>query len=95
MATALTLAENGFLPDSVIKFGIRKLLDQRLKEIPTRNSQEIIAYKMKLVDDLKKSKIAIETKAANDQHYEVPAQFFKLALGTHLKYSSAYYEKGG
>ncbi len=94
METALSLAENGLLPDSVIKFGIRKLLGQRLQEIPTSNPQEILDYKIKLIEDLKRSKIAIETKAANDQHYEVPAQFFKLALGTHLKYSSAYYENG-
>ena len=36
--------------------------------------------------------MAIETKAANDQHYEVPAAFYKLCLGPRLKYSSCYYE---
>jgi cyclopropane-fatty-acyl-phospholipid synthase len=30
---------------------------------------------------------------ANEQHYEVPAQFFELVLGTNLKYSSGYWSK--
>ena len=38
--------------------------------------------------------IAVGTDAANDQHYEVPAEFFELALGPRLKYSSALYEPG-
>ena len=39
--------------------------------------------------------IAEHTQAANDQHYEVPADFYKLCLGPRLKYSSCYYELGG
>jgi cyclopropane-fatty-acyl-phospholipid synthase len=31
---------------------------------------------------------------ANEQHYEVPARFFDLALGPHLKYSSAWWPQG-
>jgi cyclopropane-fatty-acyl-phospholipid synthase len=31
---------------------------------------------------------------ANEQHYEVPAQFFALALGPHRKYSSAWWPEG-
>jgi hypothetical protein len=32
--------------------------------------------------------IAVETDAANDQHYEVPAKFYDLCLGPCKKYSS-------
>jgi cyclopropane-fatty-acyl-phospholipid synthase len=32
--------------------------------------------------------IAIETEAANAQHYEVPAKFYDLCLGPCKKYSS-------
>lgn len=38
------------------------------------------------------SPIAIHQKEANEQHYEVPAEFFKLSLGPKLKYSSCYFE---
>jgi cyclopropane-fatty-acyl-phospholipid synthase len=31
---------------------------------------------------------------ANEQHYEVPARFFDLALGPHLKYSCAWWPDG-
>jgi cyclopropane-fatty-acyl-phospholipid synthase len=38
--------------------------------------------------------VAIETKAANEQHYEVPTEFYLKVLGKRLKYSSAFYPEG-
>ena len=38
--------------------------------------------------------IAEHTKAANDQHYEVPSAFFQACLGPRLKYSSCLYRTG-
>ena len=38
--------------------------------------------------------IAEHTEAANDQHYEVPADFFELVLGPRLKYSCCLYATG-
>ena len=35
--------------------------------------------------------VALSTDTANDQHYEVPAEFFLKTLGPHLKYSSCYW----
>ena len=35
--------------------------------------------------------MAIETAAANEQHYEVPTEFYSRVLGRHRKYSSCYY----
>ena len=49
---------------------------------------------MSFVNMLKESPIAVETKAANEQHYEVPTKFFQLTLGKHLKYSSGYWRDG-
>ena len=43
---------------------------------------------MRFIDQLRRGPVAVETGAANAQHYEVPARFFELALGKHLKYSS-------
>ncbi|MEM9160253.1 MAG: cyclopropane-fatty-acyl-phospholipid synthase family protein, partial [Verrucomicrobiota bacterium] len=37
---------------------------------------------------------ATDTDKANEQHYELPPEFFELILGPHLKYSSAYYPEG-
>ena len=36
--------------------------------------------------------IAVFTQAANDQHYELPPEFFALVLGPRRKYSSCLYE---
>ncbi len=47
-----------------------------------------------MIESLKLSPIAIETRAANEQHYELPTEFFKLCLGKRLKYSSAFYPTG-
>ena len=35
--------------------------------------------------------IAIETRTANTQHYEVPDEFYRAVLGPRLKYSSGYW----
>ena len=36
--------------------------------------------------------IAINTNDANNQHYEVNSEFYKLVLGDNLKYSASFYK---
>ena len=36
--------------------------------------------------------IAVDTRAANTQHYEVPTDFYRHVLGPHLKYSSGWWD---
>ena len=43
------------------------------------------------IDDMKKAPIALKTDTANNQHYEVPTDFFKLILGPRLKYSCCFF----
>ena len=43
------------------------------------------------MNELQDSPLAIHTDDANAQHYELPADFFKLCLGGRLKYSGCYY----
>ncbi len=50
---------------------------------------------MKLITRLRQSPIAINTAEANQQHYELPPEFFERVLGKHLKYSSCYYRQPG
>ena len=38
--------------------------------------------------------VAVETDLANEQHYEVPTEFFREVLGTHMKYSACYWQQG-
>ncbi|MCL4156201.1 UNVERIFIED_CONTAM: hypothetical protein GTU68_050617, partial [Idotea baltica] len=86
--------ERGMLPESVVRFGIRKQVQARLKSEKKRLDK---IYNMKLshfTTMLKKNPIAVETDAANDQHYMVNSDFFKLCLGSHLKYSACYFPDG-
>ena len=85
------LASN-MVPDFLIRAGIRHMLKTKLKE-ETQLSYELQqAHLLKMVKELSVAPIAIETGAANEQHYQVPTEFFKLCLGRRLKYSCAYYE---
>ena len=90
----LALLERNLVPDTVIRIGIRRLLRQRLREEDQGSPERQQAHLMSLVAQLKASPIAIETRAANLQHYEVPARFFELVLGKHLKYSCALWLEG-
>ena len=82
------LLNHNLVPDFLIRQKIRKLNDERLSIERGKFSSE---YVENFIQDLKSLPIAIETKSANDQHYEVPAEFFKLCLGERLKYSCCYW----
>lgn len=88
----ITLAEQKKLPDALIRVGIRRLLRQRLDELSADDLEIADDYKRELLASLYESPIAIETDAANEQHYEVPAEFYRRVLGKRLKYSACYYE---
>ena len=88
------LLERDLLPDWVLRVGIRRLLRQRLREEDRGSAERQRAHLQKFVEQLKQSRVAIATDAANQQHYEVPSRFYELVLGKHLKYSSALWERG-
>jgi cyclopropane-fatty-acyl-phospholipid synthase len=87
----IELAEKGILPDAVIRTGIRRLLRRRIDE-ERRDSEERRGEAFSgLLEDLRRSPVAVETDAANEQHYELPPDFFRNVLGRYLKYSACYY----
>jgi len=89
-----SLLERDLLPDALIRLGIRRLLKQRLREENLEDVEKQQAHLISFIDQLKASPLAIETLAANQQHYEVPSRFFALALGRHLKYSCGLWNEG-
>lgn len=82
------------LPDSLIRRGIRRLLRQRLRDERSDDPDERRRRVDAFAEELRRLPVAVATKAANDQHYEVPAAFYRLCLGPRLKYSSCLYPKG-
>ena len=89
-----TLLEKDLLPDALIRIGIRRLLAQRLKGEGAGNPKVYEARKKDLVASLQEGPIAVHMDDANDQHYEVPTEFYLQVLGEHLKYSSGYWPDG-
>jgi cyclopropane-fatty-acyl-phospholipid synthase len=89
MQFSLRLLEGGFVPDMIIRRQIRKLVQQRLDE-------ETVLYSDKnrlqeLMAEMRESPLAIETRAANEQHYELPPAFFQRVLGSNMKYSCCFW----
>jgi cyclopropane-fatty-acyl-phospholipid synthase len=80
------LVESGHMPDALLRSGIKRLLKARLRDEDSRT--DLAAHRASQLAEWNRSPIAVATDAANDQHYEVPAEFFGLVLGPRLKYSS-------
>lgn len=91
MISAIDLAERRFVPDPVIRYGIRRLAAQRLRE----EQHEQRTYEGDaLTTGISGGQLAIDTDAANAQHYEIPAEFYNIVLGPHLKYSACFWPPG-
>ena len=90
----ISLCENGFVPDALARLGIRRLCEERLRQEHSHDLAAADANFRRRLIELRNSPLAIETEAANRQHYEVPTAFFQLCLGKRLKYSSCYYPTG-
>ena len=88
------LIEQDKIPDFLLRKGIRKLLQQRLADENKGDVELQQAHLMALIAQLKASPIAVNTADANQQHYEVPTQFYQYCLGKNLKYSSGYWKAG-
>lgn len=89
-----SLLEHGLLPDALIRRGIRSLVRERLKDEEQGSVEANLERKLAFIRQLRTSPIAINTAAANEQHYEVSPEFFQAVLGKRLKYSSAYWPLG-
>lgn len=92
--TAVTLAESGRVPDRILRAAIRRMCAQRLQQDvpadPDLAAEQVAAF----VDEMRRSPVALVPDQANEQHYEVPAAFFREALGARLKYSCCLWPAG-
>ncbi|HEX4086458.1 MAG TPA: cyclopropane-fatty-acyl-phospholipid synthase family protein [Chthoniobacteraceae bacterium] len=88
------LLEMDVLPDQVIRMGIRRMLAGKIREETREGVEARKAALLAHVAELKQMPIAIQTRAANEQHYEVPTRFFQCTLGARLKYSSGLWTEG-
>lgn len=89
---AIELSEHGRMPDSLIRAGIRHLLKSRLQEIKSSDCAASADIQTLFVESMNASPVALVPEMANDQHYEVPSDFFRYSLGKQLKYSCCYWD---
>jgi hypothetical protein len=74
-----SLLDGGYLPQSVIRVGIRQQLAGRLRTISSTSLTKAYETKMKYVKALRERPIAVETGKANEQHYEVGMCIFAIS----------------
>ena len=90
-AKAIDWSEQGLVPDSVIRHGIKRLLKKRIAELGTNDCQLLAARKADFIKSMNLAEIAPLPVKANEQHYEVPTEFFLKVLGKQNKYSCSYW----
>ena len=76
----------------VIRVVIRFLLKKKLKLESKKFRQNGGSYSF-IVKQLSQGHIAENVEDANDQHYEIPPEYYHLVLGPYLKYSSGLWNK--
>ena len=92
--TSIGWVERGLVPDPLIRAGIRKLCEQRRAEIRADDAQASGEITERFIEAMRLAPIAPLPHLANEQHYEVPAEFFAKVLGPYRKYSSAWWPEG-
>lgn len=88
-----TLLSKNIVPDTLIRFYIRRLLAGRLEQEKKANIESKQNDFQAFLQSMQQGPIAANTAEANEQHYEVPAAFFKYVLGDTLKYSCGYWNQ--
>lgn len=90
MNTALKLTDRGLVPLPLLRFGIRRLCAQRLRDESASQTSGTDAW----IREMDRGPVAEVPEKANEQHYEVPPALFEASLGPNLKYSSCFFPDG-
>jgi cyclopropane-fatty-acyl-phospholipid synthase len=93
MSKFVFLAERGWLPDWVIRRGIRRLLRQRLTYVLPRLTEQRDVLE-KFADALRYGPLKAETVPVMRQTTELPVAFYQAMLGKRLKYSCGFWPEG-
>jgi len=93
-AMIISLVERGLVPDSMIRAGIRRRLRSTLDGLPLRDCEQAADHEQRFVAMMDSAPVAALPERANEQHYEVPAEFFASVLGPRRKYSSCWWPQG-
>jgi len=87
---AIVAAESLNVPDFVSKAGIHYLVGRTRARFNSDEAMSDADFAALMAN----RPIAAHTDKANDQHYEIPADFFAHTLGPHRKYSCCLFDDG-
>ncbi|ROO27648.1 cyclopropane-fatty-acyl-phospholipid synthase [Salinisphaera orenii MK-B5] len=90
----IELCERGWVPDTLARAGMRRLINARLTSAEARDPERRSEHMRAFVERAATGPIAQHTDDANAQHYELPPAFFAHVLGAHRKYSGCLFEAG-
>lgn len=90
ISSAIRAAERSPLPDSLARMGIAFLVGRTRRKLVTASHRDEGDFARAMSEH----PIAEHADAANQQHYELPPEFFALTLGPHRKYSCCLYPTG-
>jgi len=88
------LLDRGWLPDGLLRLGIRRMLRARLRQERADGPGARAERVRRLLDQRADGPVATHTARANEQHYAVPPAFFEPILGRHCKYSCGLWSDG-
>lgn len=94
MKFLLDLADRGRLPDPLVRLGIHRLNRRRLRREGRGGAEAALTAKLRFAEAMRASPVALETRKANEQHYELPPEFFREVLGSRMKYSGCFWPPG-
>lgn len=84
---AIRQLQDAPFPDFVTRPAIDSLVSEARKRLDREGPHDSAAF----AAEMARRAIAEHTDAANDQHYELPPEFFRICLGERLKYSCCLY----
>ena len=90
ISSAIRAAERAPLPDPLTRVGIEFLVGRTKRKLAAGSRREESDFARAMSEH----PIAEYADAANQQHYELPPEFFALTLGPHRKYSCCLYPTG-
>lgn len=84
---AIRRLQDAPFPDFVTRPAIDSLVSEARRRLKREGPHDEAAF----ARDMARRAIAEHVEAANDQHYELPSEFFRICLGRRLKYSCCLY----
>jgi cyclopropane-fatty-acyl-phospholipid synthase len=90
-ALGIEAIEQGVMPDTVTRMAIRCLCSKRIRQPQQDSGGSIDSSRAAFLESLRSGPIAIAPEMANQQHYELPPEFFAAVLGPRRKYSCCFF----